>query len=95
MLHSNQNFTVDECRKIFAYFLNAKEIKQNFRRESYGYRTYNNSWKIFVNQKVIARHLYTQVLVNGEYETKLQERIYKIERFTDCVKITFFLARLI
>ena len=57
MLHSNQNFTVDECRKIFAYFLNAKEIKQNFRRESYGYRTYNNSWKIFVNQRIIVRHL--------------------------------------
>ena len=43
MLHSNQNFTVDECRKIFAFFLKEKDIKQNMRRESYGYRTYNNN----------------------------------------------------
>ena len=91
----NQTFTTEECRKIFAYFLNAKEIKQNFRRESYGYRTYNNSWKIFVNQRIIVRHLYTQVYVNGEYKTRLQEKIYKIERFTDRIKMSFFLERLI
>ena len=91
----NQTFTTEECRKIFAYFLNAKEIKQDFRRESYGYRTYNNTWKIFVDQKIIVKHTYMQAYIDGEYVSKLQERIYKIERFTDRIKMTFFLERLI
>jgi len=88
-------FTRDESRKIFAYFLNAKEIKQYFKGEGYGYRTYNNQWKIFHERNIIVKHNYVQIFVNGEYESRLQEIIYTITRNPNSIDIRFYCERLI
>lgn len=91
----NQTFSLNEIRKIFGYFLNAKGIKNKFCKAAYGYRTYDSTWKIFKEKNQIVRHKHIKVLEHGEYTNKLEERIYNIVRNPNAIDMTCVAVRLI
>jgi len=78
MLHSK--LTQEESRKFFAYFLKAIKVNVKFRKTDYGYRTYDNQYKIFINQNRIVRHRTVRVWSIYEYVNKLEEKSYSINK---------------
>lgn len=85
----------DEYNKIFGFFLNKKGIKPQFRKTEYGYRTYNNVWKLFKDKDQIVRQKMVSVLCGREYEQRLEERIYKIVKLPKSIDVNFLAERLI
>lgn len=88
-------FKDDEYNKVFGFFLNKKGITSKFRKTAYGYRTYNNIWKLFKSKDQIVSHKAVSIYCNGEYESRLEERIYKIVRLPKSIDISFIAERLI
>ena len=85
----------NEYNKIFGFFLNKKGIKPKFRKTKYGYRTYDNLWKLFRDKDQIVRQKMVSVLCGREYEQKLEEQIYKIIKLPESISIRFVAERLI
>jgi len=88
-------FKDNEYNKIFAFFLSKKGIVPKFRKTDFGYRTYNSVWKLFKNKDQIVSHKAIPIYNNGEYESRLEERIYKIVRLPNSIDINFVAERLI
>jgi len=80
--------TIEEARKMFAYFLKEIGVEVKFKKTDYGYRTYDNQWKIFINQKKIVRHRNIRVWETYEYVNKLEELSFMLSKETDCIRAT-------
>jgi len=75
--------------KLFAYFLSEKKIPKNFKATSYGYRTYDNSWKLLKDKLQIVHHQNVKYFENGEYTNKLEEIVFKITQVPGLLKVDF------
>lgn len=85
----------NEFHKLMAYFLKEKNIHKKFRRTDYGYRTYDNTWKLFEDKLRIAHHKTVRCFEHGEYVDKLEETLYSIKEVPGFVKVDFVSRRLI
>jgi len=81
--------------RLFAYFLEKTGINKKFRSATYGYRTYDSSWKLFKEKMQIAHHRTVKCFENGEYVEKLEESVYSIVQKSESISVVFLYKKLI
>lgn len=78
-----------EFNKIFAYFLKHSGIEPKFRKTNYGYRTYDNKWKLYEGSLSIIRSVPAKVYNGYDYDHGIEETKYKIVQKPDMVSMIF------
>ena len=81
--------------QLMAYFLDKTGVNKNFCSCDYGYRTYDNSWKLFKERLQIVHHKTVTCFEHGEYVSKLEETVYSITQVVGSVRVTFLSKTLI
>lgn len=65
--------------KLFAVFLNKNGISNpKFKKTSYGFRTYDNVWKLFINTLQITKVSSEKIFNGYDYDMKLAEANYRV-----------------
>ncbi|WP_294963349.1 hypothetical protein [Sulfurimonas sp.] len=78
-----------EFNKLFRFFLDKKGIKKEFRKTNYGYRTYDNTWKLFTNSLSITFTKPVKVYNGYDYDNSYEETKYIIEQVPQSVNVHF------
>ncbi len=70
--------TTMELNKLFGLFLKHMGVSQKFKKAEYGYRTYDNAYKIFKESMTITYIRHVVTFVHGEYEKAIEESKWQI-----------------
>lgn len=88
---SNKNI---EFNRLFAFFLDKKGVVPKFRKTKYGYRTFDNTWKLFEDTLSIT-HIKPAKVYNGyDYDDGLEETKYEIKKHLEKISIEFVYTKL-
>lgn len=88
-------FDESQLNKIFGFFLNKKGVIPKFRKTEYGYRTYNNAWKLFKNTLSITHIKPTKVYNGCDYDNGIEETKYQILKRETSIDIVFLYTKII
>jgi hypothetical protein len=88
-------FDEKQLNKIFGFFLNKKGVNQKFRKTKYGYRTYDNTWKLFANTLSIIHTKPAKVYNGYDYDNGIEESKYQIIKREASIDIAFLYTKLI
>ncbi len=65
--------------KLFAIFLTKNGISiPKFKKTDYGFRTYDNVWKLFKNTLQITKTTYEEIYNGYDYDKQLSESKYQV-----------------
>lgn len=84
-----------ELNQIFDWFLKFKGVKTNFRKTSYGYRTYDNKWKIFEQTNRIIHATFTSHYNGYDYDKAIQEVTYEFKQKEKEIEFNLLFTRII
>lgn len=92
---TDTNLKPIEFNKLMAFFLEKQGINKKFRSCNYGYRTYDNSWKLFKERLQIVHHKNVKSFMHGEYVNMLEETVFSIIQSAKSVKVSLVYKKLI
>ncbi len=84
-----------EFNKIFGFFLKQKGIIAKFKKTDYGYRTYDNKWKLFKASASIMNIKPAKVYNGYDYDNGIEETKFQILQKVDKISIAFVYTKLI
>ncbi|SMP89597.1 hypothetical protein SAMN06314019_11010 [Epsilonproteobacteria bacterium SCGC AD-311-C15] len=84
-----------EFNKLFGFFLNKKGLSPHFRKTNYGYRTFDNTWKLFINSLSIVHTIPAKVYNGYNYDNGIEETKYEIVKMPHSVDVHFIYKKLI
>ncbi len=84
-----------ELNKVFAFFLEKQGIKPSFKKTNYGYRTYDNKWKLFEGSLSIIRSVPAKIYNGYDYDIGTEETKYQIVQKPDMISMMLVYKKLI
>lgn len=88
-------FDEAQLNKIFGFFLNKKGVVPKFRKTEYGYRTYDNAWKLYKNTLSIIHTKPAKVFNGYDYDKGIEESKYQILKRETSIDVVFLYTKLI
>jgi len=85
-----------EFNKVFGFFLKHKGVlKSKFKKTDYGYRTYDNKWKLFERTSSISFMKPIRVYNGCDYDDEIEETRFQIIKSLEKISIEFLYTKII
>lgn len=84
-----------DINQIFAWWLKFKGVLPKFKKTSYGYRTYDNRWKIFEKTNRIIHTTSTSHYNGYDYDKAVEEAVYEFKQKQKEIEFNFLFTQVI